>query len=578
MTHTFMQQITGQTGGRRFLAELAPRLPRMIAVTAVAAFAAFAAIQFIPQTFEARLAVNLPADSEPAAQVDALTDQLHLSEVVARLPPDIIAELRRDGGGVLDTTVLLRKSLKLTAAGDGAHLEISAIAGTPARARAIVEAMADSHAALAGLPPALADAAPQQTSAISSQTTPVVVPSDENTILLLQQRLSLAWEDRIKLENRARRIDALIADGNYAMLALDAENLPGLGRQIDDLATLEVEREKLAVDLLPNHPKMRTIKEEIDQLSADLADGVQQLAGLVVAERDAARRLEDSLRDELAIAAATPASADTSVVTGAIGDPSEPKVTALPRPVRTDLAMAFSGGLALFGQIGFFAFLHRRRQAPEEGEDAEFLEEPEFDDMQVPLAEPVALDPAEHNWLETSPLPDTRIAAAWTIEPPAASPATPPEQPPHPAKTTAVGLDDARIVAVRSRGETGAGARRLLAHYERQGKRVVLVDAASRRRGRAPGISDLSLGLSSFADIIHGSGSYQTALVPWGRQPQFQPGAKSVRILVQALAELYDVVVLTLDSDNLAACAPLAALADVTMDAADVPNAAQRAA
>src|SRR5690606_10876613 len=114
--------------------------------------------------------------------------------------------------------------------------------------------------------------------------------------------------------------------------------------------------------------------------------------------------------------------------------------------------------------------------------------------------------------------------------------------------------------------------------YERQGKRVVLVDAASRRRGRAPGISDLSLGLSSFADIIHGSGSYQTALVPWGRQPQFQPGAKSVRILVQALTELYDVVILTLDSDNLAACAPLAALADLTIDASDVPNTAQRAA
>lgn len=576
MTHIFTQQINGRAGRLQFLAALAPRLPRMIAVTAVAMFVAFAAIQFIPQTFEARLTLNLPTGSEPATQVAALTDQLHLGEVVSRLSPDVIADLRRDGDGVLDTTVLLRKRLKLTAANDGAHIELSALAGTPARARSIVEAMAESHATLAGLPPALAVAAPQDIAAPAPQTAAVEAPTDENAIQLLQQRLSLAWEDRIRLENRARRIDALIADGNYAMLALDAENLPGLGRQIDDLATLEVEREKLAVDLLPNHPKMRTLKEEIDQLSADLADGVQQLAGLVVADRDAARRLEDSLRDELAIAAATPASADTSVVTGAIGDKPEPKVTALPRPVRTDLALAFSGGLALFGQIGLFAFLHKRRQTPEEGEDPELVEEPEFEDLQVPLADPVALDPAEHNWLETAPLPDTPVVAAWSAEPP--PPAAPPEPLPHPAKATAVNLDDARIVAIRSRGETGAAARRLLAQYERQGKRVVLVDAASRRRGRAPGISDLSLGLSSFADIIHGSGSYETALVPWGRQPQFQPGAKAVRILVQALAELYDVVILTLDGDNLAACAPLTVLADATLDAEDVPNSERRAA
>jgi hypothetical protein len=60
------------------------------------------------------------------------------------------------------------------------------------------------------------------------------------------------------------------------------------------------------------------------------------------------------------------------------------------------------------------------------------------------------------------------------------------------------------------------------------------------------------------------------ALVPWGRQAQLDPGAKSVRILIQALAEIYDVVILSLDGENLAATAPLTALADLTIDASAV--------
>src|SRR5690606_3374938 len=106
-------------------------------------------------------------------------------------------------------------------------------------------------------------------------------------------------------------------------------------------------------------------EEEIVRLSADLSQGVQHLADLVAADRDAARRLEDSLRDQIA-AAAVPAAADTSVVTGAIAARPEPQITALPRPVRTDLALALSGGLAFFGQIGLFAFLRQRRERPAE--------------------------------------------------------------------------------------------------------------------------------------------------------------------------------------------------------------------
>ncbi|MBN9334791.1 hypothetical protein [Devosia sp.] len=542
MTDTSTQQISGPAGWGHFLAALAPRLPRIVAATAVVMFTAFAAIQFIPQTFQASLALSLPAGGTPASEADKLTDQQHLADVVSRLSPEIVAELRRDGGGTLDTTTLLRKRLVLTPADDDTHLNLAALAATPTRARAILDAVTAGYASLAAIPPALSAPELAKPAAINSQVAPAVAGSEANGPKLLQERLSLAWEDRIRLESRTRRIESLIADGNYAMLALDAENLPGLGRTLDSLATLQSERDRLAVDLLPNLPKMRTITTEIDRLTADLSSGLQQLASLAKADRDAARRLEDSLRDQLAAASAVvPAEVDTSVATGSIEGQAEPKVIALPRPVRTDLVLGFSGGLAFFGQIGLFAFLRSRRNrtGPEEA---------------IEPVSMVATDkPTEHNWLETAELSDVDIAVTWSDEPQAPPP-----------------LDSARIVAIQGGREIAVASRKLLARYESQRRSVVLVDAASRRRGHVPGISDLSLGLASFADIVHGSGAHQVALVPWGRQAQLDPGAKSVRILIQALAEIYDVVILSLDSENLAATAPLTALSDLTIDAGTV--------
>lgn len=568
MTDTSTQQISGPAGWGHFLAALAPRLPRMVAVTAVVMFTAFAAIQFIPQTFQASLALNLPAGGTPASEADKLTDQHHLADVVSRLSPDIVAELRRDGGGTLDTTALLRKRLVLTPAGDDTHLNLAAHAATPTRARAILDAMTAGYASLAAIPPALSASEPAKPAATNAQVAPTVVGSEVDGPKLLQERLSLAWEDRIRLESRTRRIESLIADGNYAMLALDAENLPGLGRTLDSLAALQSERDRLAVDLLPNHPKMRTITTEIDRLSADLSSGLQQLASLAKSDRDAARRLEDSLRDQLASASTVvPAEADTSFVTGSIDGQPEPKVIALPRPVRTDLVLGFSGGLAFFGQIGLFAFLRSRRNRTEPEEVIE------------PVSMVAADEPTEHNWLETVELSDADIAVTWAEEPPVPPHPVVEPAPPSPAVPTAPApLDNARIVAMQGGSETAIASRKLLNRYESQGRSVVLVDAATRRRGHAPGISDLSLGLASFADIVHGSGAQQVALVPWGRQAQLDPGAKSVRILIQALAEIYDVVILSLDGENRAATAPLAALADLSIDAGAVRDSVSVAA
>lgn len=583
MTHTDLSPVSDHADDRRFLASLAPRLPRMVAVTAVFVFGTFAAIQFIPQTFEARLSVRLPAGATAAEAANHLLDQQNLADVVSRLSPDIIAEMRRDGGGITDTTTLLRQRLLLTPESDTA-IKLAATAGTPARARAIVEATVSGDMATAAIPPALEDATTKVAAAKPA-------PTNENSVEALQQKLSLAWEDRVKLETRARRIEGLIADGNYAMLAMDAENLPGLGRQLDDLAQLEAERTKLEINYLPNHPTMRTLAEEIDSLNSEISKGVQQLAALAAADRDAARRLEDDLRDQLAAAANVPA-IDTSVTTGSIAGPTEPQVTALPRPVRTDLALGLAGGLAFFGQIGLFALFRPRPLVEEELAEADYIE-PFTDDVPeteaevfaepetaLPPVDEIAPDTPMHNWLTTASVETIEVSASWLGQAEAEKPApiAPPRVVPAPVPATQ-NIDAAEIIALTGRdGEAGTAARRLLAQLDEDGKRVCVVDASSRRRGRVPGISDLSLGLASFADIVHGSGTDQAALVPWGRQHELDAKARPVRILIQALAELYDVVIITLDADDVAVTRPLSALADTSMSAESITPRRRRAA
>jgi len=584
MTDTLSPQADAAETETRLLAVILPRLPRMVAMTALVMFTTFAGIQFLPQKFEAKIDLALPQGSAMDAEAARLLTQEQLADIVSRLPPDSIADLRQNGGGVLDTTTLLRQRLLVMPGETGSTLQLAATAGSIARARSIAEATKASYMALVTPPDAMPAALDTEKTA---EVVPAAAPTDPESVKLLQQRLSLAWQDRVKLEGRADRVQSLIEGGNLSMLALDAENMPGLGRRLDDLAALEAEQKKLAVNLLPNHPTMRTLQEEIDQLTSDLSTQVQSLSAMVVADRDAARRLEDGLRDQLLTATAE-VKVDDTIKTGAIPEDKGPEVKALPRAVRTDLALGLAGSLAFLGQVGFVVMMRPRKSASEKAAEAlhnmQMVEPAPAPPPARPVAQtapqprtPYVAEP-DHNWLMSADLADIEAGANFL------GPAPQPEKPqsrrptaPAPRADMAPDLAQARIVAIRTVGGTQTRSRDLFGFYKDLGKRVVLVDVASRRRGRAPGISDLSVGKANFADVIHGSGLYEAALIPWGREAQFDPQARSVHILIGALSDLYDVVVLTLDRDLPTANAPLLALCEMVIDAEDLPRSVRAA-
>ncbi|RYE54727.1 MAG: hypothetical protein EOP20_11425, partial [Hyphomicrobiales bacterium] len=78
MTGTAMLQASAPHDGGEFFSTLVPRLPRMMAVTSVVVFSTFVGIQFIPQTFEAQLAVSLPAGSAAEVEAGRIIDQENL--------------------------------------------------------------------------------------------------------------------------------------------------------------------------------------------------------------------------------------------------------------------------------------------------------------------------------------------------------------------------------------------------------------------------------------------------------------------------------------------------------------------
>jgi uncharacterized protein involved in exopolysaccharide biosynthesis len=96
-----------------------------------------------------------------------------------------------------------------------------------------------------------------------------------------------------------------------------------------------------------------------------------------------------------------------------------------------------------------------------------------------------------------------------------------------------------------------------------RGISVVLIDAGSARAGNEPGIADLSLGEASFGDVVHKSADDGFAEVPWGLSDDFDRGSARPATLIEALSDIYEVVlVLTGKADAASTLPVFAGVAD----------------
>lgn len=86
-------------------------------------------------------------------------------------------------------------------------------------------------------------------------------------------------------------------------------------------------------------------------------------------------------------------------------------------------------------------------------------------------------------------------------------------------------------------------ARELVNDALSKGLSVALVDAGSGKVGPVPGLSDLSLGEVSFGDVVQKSTSSSFAEIAWGQSDAIDRNSARPITLVEALGDIYEVVV-----------------------------------
>ncbi len=102
-----------------------------------------------------------------------------------------------------------------------------------------------------------------------------------------------------------------------------------------------------------------------------------------------------------------------------------------------------------------------------------------------------------------------------------------------------------------------AVAERLVADALHRGLSVVQVDAGSGRPSTAPGITDLTAEQASFGDVVHKVSSDGLAEVPWGQLQTMDRRSTRPMTLIEALSDIYEVVVVSTGRIGMASSLPM---------------------
>jgi polysaccharide biosynthesis transport protein len=370
-------------------------------------------------------------------------------------------------------------------------------------------------------------------------------------------------EDQIKSE-ALRVAEALEAE---ATIESDVE-----ASLRDDLARMKVSVSTATRDGVTLGGLMREAKAQRDLLESYLLRYSD-----AVSRTDAGSALPDVRQITVAAPAVSPAVPKTALILGAVGF----------------VALALQIGAILFGELmSGRALTDRNAYRPVRDEDEEFVDsEPPvihdlFDaipanDQYAPYEQPDELS-AEGSAMQAdtivepagqptaafeTPLPaDDEVTPATEQEPAArvsdtveAAAVPPPRHQPRPDPAVGenalelsnlsadIAIGRVRVVmlaALTTNRDCELVAETLITDALRRGLSVVRIDAGSSRTSVEPGITDLSADRVSFGDVVHRVRD-GLAEVPWGHQPALERRSLRPVTLIEALTDIYEVVIVT---------------------------------
>jgi hypothetical protein len=193
-------------------------------------------------------------------------------------------------------------------------------------------------------------------------------------------------------------------------------------------------------------------------------------------------------------------------------------------------------------------------EVKEEEAEPEELEPPEF----VPMDDPGSSEPA----------PPIALSSVSTVEPEYAHLPYPEDVADHAVGENALELSNlsadiaigrVRVVmlaALTSNQDCELVAETLIGDALHRGLSVVHIDAGSGRTTAELGVSDLSADRASFGDVVHRVRE-GLAEVPWGQELALERRSTRPLTLVEALTDIYEVVIVTTGRIGMASALPV---------------------
>ncbi|MGB7432090.1 MAG: Wzz/FepE/Etk N-terminal domain-containing protein [Ahrensia sp.] len=406
--------------------------------------------------------------------------------------------------------------------------------------------------------------------------------SQNNETLATQQlgelstELSRVRSDRAATEARARSVQTALSTGQSIDSLPDVIASPIVNRLREQQINLLAELAQLQTTLLDNHPDVRSLKSQINDLSSQLRNEAQKVLVALRAEVDIEREREAQLSRELNQLKSASANANSQEV----------ELNALEREAASQRALLES-------------YLIRFREAQARGQvdyapasarlisSATVALEPTFPKMIPMLAVTFigtmlllsmvallaelfsgrALVPAagaslaEVSQPEPAPQPVAGSALRTAQAPPARSRhvsdrSVQPDSDLLPLAALAQALMDngaSRAIVVSPEGDAASGASVGLTRFmARHDVRTILMDltgtgAASQLMvpNNAVGITDLLASKASYAQVIHPDSASNAHVVPVGRASghEVASGLGRLPMILEALTEAYDLVI-----------------------------------
>jgi succinoglycan biosynthesis transport protein ExoP len=407
-------------------------------------------------------------------------------------------------------------------------------------------------------------------------------------------------------EQRAALIRSMLSSGQPVEGVEDVRSSQAIQSLMQSRATYQATLAEKLATLLPAHPTIKGLNAQINQVNAQINSEAKRIADGLAAQVTVEDGMIASLNDDLArarLSASTQAKGsveldsltreakaqrdlldsyliryrdaasrtdagsalpDVRIITQAAPSvvPASPK-TALILGAVGFVALALQVGMVLFGELMSGRAVYDRNSLrpvdPATAVPDDF--EPALDAGGEPIDEPEPQSMAAGDAEDELDLADMPEPAVVRPAPPIASPraAVTPTATGIANLVADMSLGRARITllaAVSEARDAAIVADVLVTEALRNGLSVCRVDAGSGRTSSAPGLTDLCAEQAGFGDVVHRVRE-GLAEVPWGEIAALDRRSMRPLTLVEALSDIYEVVIVSTGRVGLNSTLPL---------------------